>query len=96
MLSDDFSEHKELDKLRKQRNLEAANPEGWTVHTEYHWSRTLLDKRLDYWPSRNKFMFEGKVRCGDVLGFIKNREIEHVKRQRIASANNSTREVHSS
>jgi len=24
---------------------------GWTKHTEYHWSRTVGGKRLDYWPT---------------------------------------------
>lgn len=61
------------DKARKERNLTKANPEGWTQHTEYHWSRDLNGKRLDYWPSRNKFQYGGKVICGDVNGFIKNR-----------------------
>lgn len=35
---------------------------------------TLNGKRLDYWPSRNKFQYEGKVLCGDVQGFIRNRK----------------------
>lgn len=30
-------------------------------------------KRLDYWPSRNKFQYNGKVMTGDVLGFIRKR-----------------------
>lgn len=24
----------------------------WLKHTEWHWSRTVSGKRLDYWPSR--------------------------------------------
>jgi hypothetical protein len=69
-----FNLMKELNKERKERNLLNANSEGWNKHTEYHWSRTLQGKRLDYWPSRNKFQYEGRVMCGDVLGFIKKRE----------------------
>ncbi|MCW7553762.1 hypothetical protein NX722_14200 [Endozoicomonas gorgoniicola] len=73
-MAEDFKLLKKLNKERKQRNLENASKEGWHLHTEYHWSRTLNGKRLDYWPSRNKFMYEGKVMVGDVEGFIRNRE----------------------
>ena len=69
-----WRDHKEVDDERKRRNLANADPEGWTQHTEFHWSRTLNGKRLDYWPSRNKFQYEGRIHCGDVLGFIRNRE----------------------
>ncbi len=68
-----FDYMKELNKERKERNLASASKEGWRLHTEYHWSRTLNGKRLDYWPSRNKFQYDGKVMCGDVVGFIRNR-----------------------
>lgn len=37
---------------------------NWTKHTPHHWSRKVGDKRLDYWPSRKKWMFEGKVNRG--------------------------------
>ena len=69
-----FDAIRERDKERRDKNLANANDEGWTKHTPYHWSRDLNGKRLDYWPSRNKFQYEGKVMCGDVEGFIKNRQ----------------------
>lgn len=69
-----FNIMREQDRERRERNLKNANPEGWTIHTEYHWSRTLNGKKLQYWPSRNKFMYNGRVMCGDVEGFIRNRE----------------------
>lgn len=34
---------------------------GWTKHTQYHWSRNVNGERLDYWPSRKKFQWRGKV-----------------------------------
>jgi hypothetical protein len=68
-----FDYMKELDKERRERNLAKADPADWTIHTDYHWSRTLAGKRLDYWPSRNKFQYDRKVMCGDVVGFIRNR-----------------------
>ena len=72
-----FDAMKKRDAERRSRNLAAAVPTGWTIHTEYHWSRDLGGYRLDYWPSRNKFQWRGKVMTGDVAGFIKNREIGH-------------------
>jgi hypothetical protein len=68
-----FNAMRERDKERRHRNLEAADPSGWTVHTSVHWSRELAGHRLDYWPSRNKFRWKGKTHCGDVDGFIRNR-----------------------
>jgi len=72
--ADDFKYLKELNKARKQNNLASASKEGWHLHTEYHWSRMLNGKRLDYWPSSNKFQYGGRVMCGDVNSFIKKRE----------------------
>ena len=72
---------REFDKERKAKNLAAADPTGWTKHSQYHWSRQLNGKRLDYWPSRNKFQYDGgRVMVGDVLGFIRNREKEAAKK----------------
>lgn len=74
-MAEDFKCLRQFNKERKKRNLETANKEGWTIHAEYHWSRMLNGKRLDYWPSRNKFQYDGKVMCGDVSGFIRKRRI---------------------
>lgn len=70
-----FREHKAQDNERKERNLANANSDGWNIHTMYHWSRILNGKRLDYWPSRNKFQYDGRIMCGDVNGFIRKREV---------------------
>lgn len=72
-LTEMWRDFREQDKERKARNLAKADPTGWTQHTELHWSRTLNGKRLDYWPSRNKFQYEGRVMTGDVDGFIRKR-----------------------
>ncbi len=73
-MAEDFKFLKQLNKDRKKRNLESASKEGWNLHTEWHWSRTLNGKRLDYWPSKNKFQYNGKIMCGDVDGFIRKRQ----------------------
>lgn len=54
----------------EEANDPANNDGGWIKHTEYHWSRVLAGSRLDYWPSRRKFQWEGKVRRGSVNAFI--------------------------
>lgn len=42
-----------------------ANDDGkWTKHTPHHWSRAVNGERLDYWPSRKKFQWRGKVLRG--------------------------------
>ncbi len=65
-----------FDADRKQFLKKAvASDDGlWTKHTEFHWSRLVAGQRLDYWPSRKKFQYEGKVKRGDVVRFIKEKE----------------------
>lgn len=74
----DMGEHfREADaffKKRRKAHLDAFDPEGWTKHSEHHYSRTLQGERLDYWPSRQKFRWKGKTHTGDVMGFIRNRD----------------------
>lgn len=53
------------------KQAEETSDGNWTIHTEYHWSRTLNGKRLDYWPSRKKFQYEGHVMRGNVQHFMK-------------------------
>lgn len=48
----------------------------WTKHSEYHWSRMLAGKKLDFWPSRKKFQYDGQVRRGNVRQFIASKEDE--------------------
>lgn len=63
-------------KRRKANNLAVAeaNSKGWTKHTEFHWSRMLNGKRLDFWPSTTRFQYEGRVMVGNVEAFIRKRE----------------------
>ncbi len=70
-VSDDFKALQEINNEIKKSNLENANRDGWTIHTKYHWSRIIKGKQLNYWPSKNKFQYDGIVMRGDVLEFIK-------------------------
>ena len=58
--------------MAASRVRKAVVPSEWFVHTPYHWSRMVNDKRLDYWPSKDKWMYEGKTMVGDVDDFIKH------------------------
>lgn len=44
---------------------------NWTKHTEFHWSRIVNGLKLDYWPSRKKWQYKGKVKRGNVLSYIR-------------------------
>ena len=72
---DAIKEHKKnkFDADRKQF-LEQANrgdDGGWTKHTEYHWTRMVDGDRLDYWPSRKKYQWRGKILRGDVMKIVR-------------------------
>lgn len=73
---DDFKAFKnESKRIRSEENLNAAHEKDdglWTKHTDYHWSRKVNGKRLDYWPSRSKFKLAGWTypKTGDVMEFI--------------------------
>jgi len=65
------SEKFNADRAKFLAQAQAEDDGQWTKHTEYHWSREVKGKRLDYWPSRKKWQYQGKVRRGDVLAFIR-------------------------
>lgn len=52
----------------------AADDGGWVKHTEFHWARMVAGHKLDFWPSKQKFQYRGKIRHGDVYQFIKRQE----------------------
>ena len=55
---DEMKSHKR--ELSSQR-LEEFNPDGWTSHSPYHYSRKIGDVRLDYYPSTNTCRWKGKT-----------------------------------
>jgi hypothetical protein len=62
-----------LDKLRED-DTSTAEPIEWVEHTPFHKSTTVNGKRLDYWPSKKKFMYDGTVNVGDVEKFIREQK----------------------
>jgi hypothetical protein len=77
-MGDLYNALKEQKKEKRQKNLKKADPTGWNKHSEYHWSRIVNGKKLDYWPSTNKFQYAGKVMSGNVKEFIAAREKEAI------------------
>ena len=72
-----FKEKFDSDRNRFMADAIAKDDGGWNKHTEYHWSRTVAGRRLDYWPSRKKWQYQGRVMRGNVLAFIKKQEPTH-------------------
>ena len=64
----------DTDRARFMAAAIAGDDGHWTKHTEYHWSRTVVGQRLDYWPSRKKYQYAGRVMRGDVMAFIRKQE----------------------
>lgn len=77
---DALKEHKaekfDADRKRFMAQAVAGDDGGWTKHTPHHWSRTVNGDRLDYWPSRKKFMYRGRVQRGDVMKIVKEKNDE--------------------
>ena len=72
-MGDLFRDLKAHNMRRAAKNLASADPAGWVKHTPWHWSREFNGKRPDYWPSRNRFQYEGKVMTGDVGAWMRKR-----------------------
>jgi len=72
---DALKEHKKakFDADRKQFLTQSNQQDdgGWTKHTEFHWSRIVGGDRLDYWPSRKKYQYRGKIMRGDVMKVVR-------------------------
>jgi len=75
---DAMKEHSK-DKFDHDRKMfmeraKVADDGQWNKHTEFHWSRMVGNHKLDFWPSRNKFQYRGKIRRGNVYEFIKGKK----------------------
>lgn len=61
----------DADRQRFMEHALSIDDGGWVKHTQWHWSRIVDGDRLDYWPSRKKFQWRGKVRRGDVMKVVR-------------------------
>lgn len=49
---------------------------NWIRHTEHHYGLWLDGKKLDYWPGKRKWMFNGKVQVGGLAEFLVARGLD--------------------
>lgn len=73
-IGDDF---RALEEMRKEERRERARRNGeifdqanWIIHVDYHWGRWIDGEKLDFWPSKDKWMYRGKVRVGGLEDFL--------------------------
>lgn len=59
-----FNAQREATKRHRAEMLAKAETTGWTQHTEWHFSRVFNGKRMDWWPSGGKAMFNGRMIYG--------------------------------
>jgi hypothetical protein len=59
-----FNGMREATKQHRAEMLAKANTEGWTKHTDWHFSRMFGTKRMDWWPSGGKAKFDGRMIYG--------------------------------
>lgn len=73
-----YNDWKEIKQKRGQDKLKKAekSKRPWKKLTPWHWRIRLQGDPLDYWPTKAKWQWRGKMYVGDVEGFIKNREGE--------------------
>lgn len=65
--------------MRAHRARNTKEFDGFTRHTDYHWSTKVCGGRLDFYPSQNKWRYANKtyeqLHTGySVLDFIKEME----------------------
>lgn len=70
---------REEDRKRRYARVDTASKTydkaNWVEHTTFHWGRYVKGKKLDFWPSKDKWMWEGNVYTGGLEDFlIKNGE----------------------
>ncbi len=68
-----FADGTGINLTKHMRAVNARNtvaPPEWIQHSPYHWARELNGKRLDFWPTKDKWMYDGKTYRGDVDDFI--------------------------
>lgn len=57
-------------KVTNRQESKKPERDGWTIHTQYHWSRDFNDYQLDYWPTTHTFRYKNQTHKGDVYKFM--------------------------
>lgn len=61
-----FRDMREAKKIEKEKRLAKADTTGWTKHTDYHFSKIVDGKKLDWWPSTCKAQYNGAMVYGSL------------------------------
>jgi len=82
-MGDMYREMREEKQRRREENRRRAaedmdmDRDVWTCHNTHHYSRDLQGTRLQYWPSANRWHWNGRSHTGkypDLKAFIRNRQ----------------------
>lgn len=71
-----FNAMRKQTKDHRSKMLAKANTEGWTQHTEFHFSRLFLGKKMEWWPSGGKARYDGKMIYGHKKVNAKIKQLE--------------------
>lgn len=63
-MAEGFNAMQAAKKERKEERLARAITDGWTKHTQHHFSMKCGVSRIDWWPSTAKMMIDGKMFYG--------------------------------
>ena len=65
--------------MNPEENIVIENPDdgNWEKHSKKHWSRMLMNHKLDYYPKLNKFQYRGRNYSNNVMEFIKTNGRSH-------------------
>ena len=63
-IGDDFRAVREETRKHHRAMLAQANTEGWTQHTEWHFSRVINEVRVEWWPGSGKARINGRMVYG--------------------------------
>lgn len=56
-----WQDMREAQRQERAERLASASDKDWEKHTEHHWCRMVLGKKLSYWPSSGKYQYAGKM-----------------------------------
>lgn len=77
-----FNDMKAATKKHRADMLQKSDTDGWTKHTEYHFSRVFNGKRIDWWPSGGKAKYGDRMvythrKVNALIARLKREEISH-------------------
>ena len=73
-----FKFHKQIQDQNKIFRLSIANTEGWERHSDYHFSRIIKGKRVDWWPSTGTIIYNSKRQYGYNKCVLLLRKLENI------------------